>query len=169
MRAWSPRVRGDISDDDWKRLWDWYGNGGDRHVAAYLATLDLSGFNAKSPPPKTQAFWDIVGANQAPETAELSDVLDRLSWPDAVTLDAITDAATTAMADDGVDFRSIVEWLKDQKSRRIIPHRLGECGYVPVRNDAAKDGHWKINGKRRAVYARKELVPSAAIVAARRL
>ena len=40
--------------------------GGDRHVAAYLAELDLSDFDAKAPPPKTAAFWDIVEADNAP-------------------------------------------------------------------------------------------------------
>ena len=61
-------------------------DGGFGHVAAYLAELDLSDFDAKAPPPKTPAFWDIVGANTAPEDAELADVLDALGNPDAVTL-----------------------------------------------------------------------------------
>ena len=48
--------------------------------------------------------------------------------------------------------------IRDRKSRRAIPHRLENCGYEPVRNDDAKsDGQWKINGKRQAVYARKDL------------
>ena len=61
-------------------------SGGFGHVAAYLAELDLSGFNPKAPPPKTPAFWAIVDANRAPEDAELADVLDELGNPDAVTL-----------------------------------------------------------------------------------
>jgi hypothetical protein len=51
-------------------------------VAAYLASLDISGFNPKAPPPKTPAFWAIV-ANRAPEDAELADVLDGLGNPNA--------------------------------------------------------------------------------------
>jgi hypothetical protein len=39
----------------------------------------------------------------------------------------------------------------------MIPHRLEQCGYVPVRNDGAKDGLWKINGKRQTIYGRTEL------------
>ena len=52
------------------------------------------------------------------------------------------------------DFR---EWIRDRKNRRAIPHRLEKCGYVQVRNDAAKDGLWVINGSRQVVYAKSEL------------
>jgi hypothetical protein len=43
------------------------------------------------------------------------------------------------------------EWLDDRRNRRAIPHRFEQCGYIPVRNDAADDGPWKISGKRQAV------------------
>src|SRR5262249_55926567 len=127
--------------------WGWYAAGGIGHVAAYLAKLDLSTFDPKAPPPKTPAFWDIVDANRAPEDAELADALDDLRRPDAVTLDEIRNVAP---AEFGVG-------LAERKNRRAIPHRLEQCGYVPIRNDAAKDGHWKIGKKRQAVYAKAEL------------
>jgi hypothetical protein len=53
------------------RIWGWYDAGGDRHVAAYLAKLDLSTFDPKAPPPKTAAFWAIVEDRSAAIT-ELS-------------------------------------------------------------------------------------------------
>jgi hypothetical protein len=59
-------------------LWEWYTRGGLANVTAYLAGLDISGFDPKAPPPKTPAFWDIVDANRAPEDAELADVLDEM-------------------------------------------------------------------------------------------
>ena len=34
---------------------------------------------------------------------------------------------------------------------------MGECGYVPVRNTGAKDGQWRVGGKRQTVYAKAEL------------
>lgn len=166
--AWSQLTRDDFTASYWKALWDWYESGGDRNVAAYLAGLDLDGFNPKAPPPKTPAFWDIVGANQAPEEAELRDLLDRLEWPEAVTLDTITDAAKAATSD-GVDFCSFVDWLRDRKNRRFVPHRLAECGYVPVRNPDADSGLWRTGGKRQVVYARNGLSLTAMIVAARNL
>ena len=49
------------------------------------------------------------------------------------------------------------EWLRDRKNRRLIPHRLEAVDYVPVRNESAKDGLWKLGGKRQVVYARRDL------------
>jgi hypothetical protein len=48
-------------------------------------------------------------------------------------------------------------WLDDPKNRRKIPHRMDTCEYTPVRNEYAKDGQWKIDGKRQTVYAKKTL------------
>ncbi len=141
--AWSEKTKDDFDEAYWSDLWGWYEREGFGHVAAYLAELDLSDFNPKAPPPKTAAFWAIVDANRAPEDAELADVLDELG-KDAVTLDMLIAKATG----------EIEEWLRDRKNRRVIPHRLEQCGYVPVRNDAAEDGLFKINGRRQVVYAK---------------
>ena len=76
--AWSDLTMGDFEKGYWDKLWRGYENGGFGHVAAYLAQRDLSNFDPKAPPPKTEAFWAIVDANRAPEDAELADVIDRL-------------------------------------------------------------------------------------------
>jgi hypothetical protein len=157
--AWSDLSKEDFAPDYWNTLWRWYDRGGDRHVAAYLAKLDISSFDAKAPPPKTAAFWDIVDANRAPEDAELADVLDRLGNPDATTLTRIQNEARGDFA----------VWIRDRKNRRVIPHRLEGCGYVPVRNDAAKDGLWKIGDARQVVYAASTLSIRGRIEAANRL
>ena len=60
-------------------------------------------------------------------------------------------------------------WLRDRKNRRIIPHRLEQCGYVPVRNPTATDGLWKIEGRRQAVYAKATLAIRDQILAASEL
>ncbi len=115
----------DFTPAYWNGLWDWYGRGGGcRHVAAWLAEPDNSGFDAKQPPPKTEAFWAIVDANHAPESAELADVLDELGRPGAVTIAELVHAAKG----------EILEWLNDRKNRRAIGYRLEKCGYAPVRN-----------------------------------
>ena len=144
--AWSDLTKDDFAPSYWNTLWRFYDDGGDRHVAAYLAELDLSDFDPKAPPPKTPAFWDIVDANRAPEDAELADVLDAMGKPDATTIAKIIAHATD---DFGV-------WLRDRKNRRVIPHRLEKCGYAPVRYEGA-DGLWPINGKRQAIYAKSTL------------
>lgn len=145
--AWSDLTKDNFTDGYWNWLWGWYANGGIRHVAAYLAELNISAFDPKAPPPKTPAFWDIVDASRAPEDAELADILDRMGNPDVITLTQITTMA------DG-DFGT---WIRDHKNRRVIPHRLEKCDYVPVRNDAATDRLWRINGKRQVVYAKNTL------------
>ena len=87
--AWSELNRDSFAPEYWTTLWRWYEDGGDGHVAAYLASLDLSGFDPKAPPPKTQAFWEIVGASRAPEDNEMQDAIDALGAPDALTLERI--------------------------------------------------------------------------------
>ena len=124
-----------------------------------LAELDLSEFDPKAPPPKTAAFWDIVDANRAPEDAELADVIDLIGNPDATTILRLADASGLELS----------QWLKDRKNRRVIPHRLEKVGYVPVRNDGAEDGLWKLNGKRQAVYAKSALSISDRFRAAKAL
>ena len=108
---------------------------------------------------KTAAFWAIVDANRAPEDAELADVLDKIERPDAVTLDMLVKEA---------DF-DFCTWLRDRKNRRIIPHRLEQCGYVPMRNDAAVDGLFTMNNRRQVVYAKAGLSIRGRLEAARKL
>ena len=132
--AWSDFIKEDFSREFWDRIWSWYAGGGMSHVAAYLATHDISGFNPKAPPPKRPAFWEIVSTNQAPEDSELADVIDVIGKPAALTVKQLIAAAKGATA----------EWLSERKNRRALPHRLERCGYVSVRNPEAKDGIWKI-------------------------
>jgi hypothetical protein len=145
--AWSDLTKDDFDEAYWNGLWQWYDQGGDRHVAAYLVSVDISGFNSKAPPPKTPAFWDIVTASRSSEDSELADALDLLGNPDAVTLFQVQNIANGDFA----------VWLRDRKNRRAIPYRFEQCGYVPVRNDAAKDGDWKIGGTRQRIYGKAEL------------
>jgi uncharacterized protein DUF5906 len=145
--AWSNRSKDDFPPGYWKRLWGWYSRGGFQHVAAYLAEFDLSDFDAKAPPPKTPAFWDIVNAGCSPEDAELADVLDALGNPDAVTLPQLIAAASNAAT----------EWLMDRKNRRAVPHRMERCGYVPIRNPEAADGLWKLQKARQVIYVKADL------------
>jgi hypothetical protein len=157
--AWSDCSRDDFEADFWSELYDWYANGGIGHVVAFLATLPLDDFDAKAPPPKTAAFWDIVSSNQAPEDAELADALETLGHPNAVTIGTVAAVA----ADD------LKIWLRDRRNSRQIPHRFEECGYVRVRNDAAKDGYFKVGGIRCPVYAKKSLARRDAVVAVEHL
>ena len=138
----------DFAEDYWNKMWRWLDNGGASHVAAYLMQLDISAFDAKAAPPKTEAWWGIVNANSAPENIELANILDTLNWPDAVPLPDIKQTA----------HGPIREWLEDPKNSRLIPHRLKDCDYEPVRNEDDKtNGLWKRGGKRFAIYAKSSL------------
>ena len=158
--AWSPRAKDDFQPGYWSALYDWFASGGSEIVAHYLGTLDLSDFDAKAPPPKTRAFWEIVDASRAPEDAEMADVIDALGKPDAVTMDMLLRKAMP---------RGFADWLRDRKNRRRIGHRFEGCGYVPVRNPDANDGLFKIAGRRQAAYAKRDMTMRDQIAAVQRL
>jgi len=157
--AWSDLSKDDFQPGYWTRLYRWFNEGGRAHVAAFLREYDLTGFDPKAPPPKTAAFWDLVDADRAPEDAELADVLDRLGNPSVVTLQDLAGPFSTGLS----------EWLKDRKNQRQVPHRMQSAGYVPVRNDCARDGLWKIDGRRQVVYGRHDLSLRDRLAAAREL
>jgi hypothetical protein len=159
--AWSNRKPEDFEPGYFDKLWVWYGDGGLGHVAAYLATRDISKFNPKAPPRKTPAFWAIVDASRAPEEGELADVIDLMGNPKALTLSGLI-AKTTLN-------NSLCDWLTDRKNRRNIPHRLKSCGYEQFRNPDANDGYWKIGRDRHAIYVREELTVKERMQAAAEL
>jgi hypothetical protein len=154
--AWSNLTKDSFEDGYFPGMWDYYEReNGRAHVAAYLANLDLSGFDPKAPPPKTDAFWDIVQASRVPEDAEVQDAIDKIAEEQysrqycdndgRLLIVTINDIKGKAEADFGL-------WLGNRGNTRRIPHRLEACGYTPVRNPNASDGLWKIDGRRQAVY-----------------
>ena len=121
--------------------------GGDRHVAAYprrARSLQLRSQGAAAQDP------GLLGHRRRqprPGRCRTGRRARQAQNPPALTLAAAQNAA------DGGE-GSFGEWLQDRKNRRQIPHRFEQCGYTPVRNDAAPtDGLWKIKGKRQAIYA----------------
>jgi hypothetical protein len=157
--AWCDLTKDDFVDAYWDELWKWYADGGLENVAAFLANYNLSSFHPKAPPKKTDAWWAIVDANRPPEDGELADVLEKLAEPDVVTLSRLADRADRAFA----------ESLRDRKNARRISHRMEEAGYLPVRNEAAKDGLWRVDGKRQTIYGKKAMDLRARVTAARQL
>jgi hypothetical protein len=162
MVAWSSLSKDDFAKDYWRKLYAWYLKGGNAAVAAYLANWDLSGFDPKAPPPKTEAFWEIVNASRAPEDAELADVLDVLGRPDVVTLDRVASQASVLQP-------AFAEWLRDRRHARRVPHRFEDCNYVVVRNPHDTEGRWKMGGKRHTVYGKTSLSERDRIAAANKL
>ena len=146
----------------WNWMWDWYETqNGYAHVAAYLQQLDVSKFNPKEPPPKTEAFWAIANANRAREETELAEVLAIMGNPSAVTLSQILKAPMPSI--------KLQEWLSDRKNRRVIPKHMEAAEYVYVHNPDRKDGLWSICGLKQAIYARMEMMVRGRVDAARDL
>jgi hypothetical protein len=172
--VWIELLPEDFEPDYWNTYNAWLEGGGDQHVAAYLATRDLSKFDPYAAPPKTDAFWAIVNASQAPEDSELADVFDRLGidpvevpikivWPPAVTRDMLIRCAMQIGGEDGSE---LAAWLGDRRNRHAIPKRLDAMGYSVTRSTWSKDGWWVIDGKRQAIYTRATLKGPARLKAA---
>ena len=126
----STRTKEDFSRGYWDDIHTWFENGGNEAVAHFLANLDLTEFSAKAPPPKTAGWHMVVAAGMAPESGELSDVIEALRKPAALTLPMIK-ARTPVDSQLRLSF-------EDAKLRRAIPKRLAECGYIAVANPDAR-------------------------------
>jgi hypothetical protein len=164
--AWSPLKEADFKAGYFNELWAWYEAGGFDHVAALLHSYELTAFDPKATPPKTGAFYEIVGVNRAPEEGELAALLATmgdplgLNEPGTVTLpDAITVNQVIAAAARNIDeFGELWSWLADRKNRRQVPGRFEKAGYAMTRNPADQhDGQWIVAGKRQTVYTLKHL------------
>jgi hypothetical protein len=155
--AESPRHQEDFEPGYWKELWGWFQNeGGFENVAAYLHAYDLGRFEfVKAPPPKTKAFWALVGSSGSTESGMMADFLDTLGRPGAVTIQSIREKATGELA----------TWFMNNPAWSRVRHFLEECVYRYFPNPAAKSTFWKIGGRRAAVYVRGDLAPANQLAA----
>jgi len=160
--AWSLLTKEDFEPKYFESLGSYYGDGGDEDVAAFLHERDLSEFNPKAPPLQTDAFWEIVNANRAPEESGISAVLSAMGTPDAVTL------AMIAAYDKGKGDGDVAAWIKDKNNKRRIQAPMEKSGYVVVRN-STKDGKWEVEGERLVIYARCNLPVADRVKAASKL
>lgn len=143
-------------------LWRWFLDGGIGHVAAFLRTADISAFDPKAPPLRTEAFRMMVDAAQAPENADLAHILESLHWPDAVTLFEIRKKCEFSDP-------PLFNWLNDRRNSRQIAKRLEDCGYLKVINPDRKTGVWSVHGTVTTVYGRRDQATPERVSAARNL
>ena len=116
--AWSLKTKEDFETEFWNNFWNWYANGGLGHVAAYLNTLDISSFDPKAPPPKTEAWHAMVDASMPTEQGELADVVEEIGDPDALTLLMLASGAKP----------NLQRWLMDRKKQQTHSPSLGKVG-----------------------------------------
>jgi hypothetical protein len=96
----------------------------------------------------------MVIAGRGSAYGELADAIDELGNPPALTIDELSAVAPS------------LEWLRDPTKRKSTSYRITDCGYVMIENPAAKDGLWKINGRRQAIYVHADTPPDQRITAA---
>lgn len=141
----------------WRGFQMWYDAGGLENCAAYLATRDVTSWDAKSPPPKTEAWHVIVAAGETVEDAEIGAALDAMGdlfgdgsdiqRPDVLTIDMLREHGAV----------DLMAWLNDRQNSRKIPHRIERAGYSQVINPDAKEGRWHIGDDRVVIYARRKM------------
>lgn len=129
-------------------LWEWFHNGGDSHVAAYLHHRDIRGFNAATGQRKTTAHASAVGASRSSDDW-LDDLLNEMGYPTFVSVEGLSELAEAKGYDRLKVAKRITACLPRQK------YRLHRCG---------SDVRWKIDGKKYRVYSKegtdKHEVPS---------
>lgn len=143
-----------IEDEDKRRqyfidLWEWFYNGGDSHVAAYLHKRDISNWSASNGQRKTAAHRSVVKAGRASDSW-LIDILNDINSPTFVTTTHILSIAETK----GINPKDLF--------KKVGP-TLGRCGYLMHENEGDLLGRWQynINGKDKSftVFAKKGTPP----------
>lgn len=148
--AWCDETREDFTDEYFSDIWNFYDLGGSKqgikNVVAYLATLDLSKFNAKAPPKKTKAFYDMAESHIAEDEGDIADALENLEYPTVVTANMLI-----------AENQNLQPVLKDAKNTRRIASVLDRYGYIKIANPYAQSGKWRISKDKLVVYGRKEM------------
>jgi len=149
----------DIDQDGYfDDLYDWLDRKGGKDAAAdFLMTLDVSHFNPTRPPPRTQAWWNVVEAGNSEDDVDLRNTLEGLRWPRALRFDELV--KRVPMLGHGLT------------DRKILGYKLGRLdrAYVVCANPDAQDGVWKVGKEKKRVtyYALRELTVRERIAAVR--
>jgi hypothetical protein len=157
--AWSDARKEEFESDYFTGIWSWLDEGGCDTVANYLQKVDLSAFDAKAPPPKTDAWRAIVESNVDPDGVAIADALvdeNGIQMPIG-TVDEIIAAISLKGASE------VAAMLRDKKNRRRIPHFLEMAEYEHFPCPNTSDGRWRISGKKQTVYAHRNLTQAQRI------
>ena len=118
-----------------------------------LRALDLARFSPKAPPPRTQAFWEMVNAMRSEKESEMDDVIENLGTPKALVIADLIASADLL----GSRYDAFVAFLKDRTKSRLVTIRLEGCGYRRLTNPDEAAGRWVVGGQRTGVYVRQEM------------
>jgi len=135
-------------------LWHWMENGGKSALVGFLRRFNLEGFDPKAPPPKTEAWHEIVLAHKDPEETALSEALEDPQGG-RIQIGTVREIIVA------VRFRdvSLAETLQDKKNARKIPRMLEHIGLEVLPNpNAPSDGRWRLSdGRKDTLYVDKSL------------
>ena len=148
----SPKKKGWKDPEFFKSLYKWYAEGGYSHVAAYLQQYDLSKWNFKAEPVKTQVWHAIVQASYHAVSNDLMDLLEGLGMPDVVSIDALR-AEALKKSKPGEE-SDLLDLLTSTSNAKRISRRLNDVGYKHIANPGARDGRWKVKGKSYTMYGK---------------
>jgi hypothetical protein len=150
--VWSEAQKEQVGESAWTAWWTWFEEyEGRQHVAALLKTYDVSRFNPKAPPPKTEAWRIMVNASVNDGDLELADALDAMGSPKVVTIDTLRASITLGK------HKGLVDDLDDRKQRGRWPGRFASAGYTPCHNRLSKDGCFVVGNTRSKVYVQRDL------------
>jgi hypothetical protein len=136
-------------------LWAWMEGGGKNAVIGYLQRLDLADFNPKAPPPKTEAWHQIVAAHVNPDETALSEAVEDAQG-NRIQIATVREIIAAAQ------FRGdlgLATTLQDKRNARKIPQMLERIGFEVLRNPYAKsDGRWRLSdGRKDTLYVDRSL------------
>lgn len=159
--AWSDIKREEFTSTYWRTFWDWMSDDdGIGNVIAFLRELDLTGFDPKAEPRKTDAWFAIVTANIAQEDSDLGELIAHIKSPPVLILKHLIDAASLLRR------HEIIADLTERARRRAVPHKLERAGYSALPNPNAKDGRWTVDGAQAVIYGHNVRTRSELIAAA---
>jgi len=147
---WSP-VKKEEMEPLCKDLWAWYNAGGLENVATYLRTCDISDFDPKATPPKTDAWRTMVASSGNTDADDMGDALDMLKRPVLVSASDLL-----KVMPEGTEARA---FLLNPGNRGKIPHRFSDCGYIKFPNQQNKSGKWSVGGAKVILYRRHDATP----------
>jgi hypothetical protein len=123
-------------------LWDWFVEGGDRHVAAYLFERKLNGFSAANGQRKTDAHRSVVLLNMSADSWAV-DAIDELQTPVVVRVSSILRIITKNGGN-------------EREASAKIQNVMTRLGYSFLKNPNRADGRWVFDGKKKsAVYVKR--------------
>jgi uncharacterized protein DUF5906 len=165
--GWSSVKKGDHTKEWWDDYYKWFNSAGDECIAGFLQAYDLSDFNPKAEPLKTEAWHAMVNASRSSEEMELTDVLETFKGG-AATLIMIRNEALS------LGYQGLADWLDDPRNHKATAARLEDAGYTVIRNPDDERGRWRVlqadGGTRpRVIYGPSTLSTDHRVELARKL